>query len=179
MAAVVSRASQPADGFVHSLVSIVLFLLLPVSVARRVSPAFRGWNLRYQLGSIGLFSLGLALHLLAAAAQVWWLTLGLPMLVFAWVYSAQLYVYHYGTTRGPQVRFHVRSLQGFGVSWWLLQLNEHATHHQRPDIPWHARVQHRVPLPPEFAHNQDVHTFVGGLLHQLRGPTLLRPGDEP
>ena len=32
--------------FTHSLVSILLFLFLPVSMARKVSPAFQGWNVR-------------------------------------------------------------------------------------------------------------------------------------
>lgn len=35
--------------FIHSLISVVLFLALPLSLVRRVSPAFEGWSGRDQL----------------------------------------------------------------------------------------------------------------------------------
>ena len=63
----------------------------------------------------------------------------IPLAIFAVVYSLQLYIYHYRTTTGPKTLFHARRLSGpKWVSWWLLNLNEHDTHHQRPKIVWYA-----------------------------------------
>jgi len=163
--------------FLHSLVSIVLFLVLPLRVARRVSPAFRGWTLRDRAASIAWFLLAVAAHLALGAALGplgWFAAIGLPFLVFAWVYSAQLYVYHYGTTRGPAVRFHVRPLRaGPVVRWWLLNLNEHDVHHGDPSIAWYELPHRRTPLPPEHVDPDGPRTFLGGVLHQLRGPEIV------
>ena len=163
--------------FVHSLVSIVLFLCLPVPLARRVSPAFRGWNTGAQVRAMGIFGLGVGAHVAVALGYgtvVWWVCLGLPFGVFALVYSVQLYVYHYDTTMGRDVRFHVRSLGGSPVvSWWLLNLNEHATHHREPSIVWYALPDHRQPLPEAHRHNQNVETFWQGVTQQLKGPTIV------
>ena len=166
--------------FLHGLVSVLLFLLLPPRLARRVSPAFRRWTVRDQLSAAGRFALGVGLHVgtgLWLGAAGWWWCLGLPLLVFAWVYSAQLYVYHYRTTVGPQTRFHARRLRGGRwVSWWLLNLNEHDTHHREPRIPWYDLPAHRADPPPAFAANHTGHTFLQGVLHQLRGPTIVEEG---
>lgn len=48
--------------FLHSLISIVLFLFLPLPVARKVSPAFRGWRLRDQVASILWFGAAVGAH---------------------------------------------------------------------------------------------------------------------
>jgi fatty acid desaturase len=163
--------------FLHSLVSIVLFLFLPLSVARRVSPAFRGWRLRDQLASILWFAAAVAAHVGLAwwlGAGAWVAALGVPFAVFAWVYSAQSYIYHYATTRGPAVRFHVRPLRGgLLVRWWLLNLNEHDVHHGDPTIAWYELPHRRTPLPPEHVIAGDPTTFLGGVLHQLRGPEIV------
>jgi len=166
--------------FLHSLVSVVLFLFLPPRVARRVSPAFRRWRVRDQLRAIAVFAGGVLLHAGTAlwlGAAGWALTLGTAFLVFAWVYSAQLYVYHYRTTLGPDVRHHVRPLRAGPVArWWLLHLNEHDVHHGDPTLCWYELRDHRRPPPEAFAGNHTGHTFLQGVLHQLRGPTIVEEG---
>lgn len=163
--------------FVHSLVSIVLFLFLPRRWARKVSPAFHGWRRADQLASWGVFAVGLALHGAVVLTQGWtgWAWgLGLPMAVFAWVYSVQLYVYHYDTTLGPRVRFHVRSLRASPLtSWWLLHLDHHAVHHRDPRVPWYALPQHHEPPPVGFEGNHTGVTWLGGVLAQLRGARIV------
>lgn len=163
--------------FIHSLISVVLFLAMPLSLARRISPAFKGWRSSDQLRSLAGFSLGLALHLgvaWLAGSHVWALTLGYPLLAFAWVYSLLVYIYHYDTGYGPAVRFHVRSLRRSPIaSWWLLNFNEHATHHREPKLPWYALPEHREPLPPEHAANQKIETIGAAILGQLRGPRII------
>jgi fatty acid desaturase len=163
--------------FVHSLVSVVLFLAMPLRLARRISPAFRGWTHVDQLRSLAAFGLGLGLHLGVAGlfgARVWVLTLGWPLLAFAWVYSLLVYIYHYDTDYGPQVRFHVRGLRRSPVAaWWLLNFNEHATHHRAPKLPWYELPAHGEPLPPAHADNQKIETIGAAILHQLRGPRII------
>jgi fatty acid desaturase len=163
--------------FIHSLVSVVLFLAMPISIARRISPAFRGWRVGDQLRSLTGFALGLGLHLgvaWLASPRIWALTLGYPLLAFAWVYSLLVYIYHYDTDYGPAVRFHVRSLRRSPIaSWWLLNFNEHATHHREPKLPWYALPDQREPLPAEHAANQKVETIAAAILGQLRGPRII------
>ena len=163
--------------FFHGLVSVLLFLFCPPHVARRISPAFSGWTWRRQGLSILLFGLPILGHVALAmwgGAMLWWLLLGAPVTVFAWVYSVQLYVYHYKTTIGPQTPFHARRLDGGRlVSWWLLNLNEHDTHHQQTKVVWYALPEHARPLPAAYAANQNVHRFRDGLLQQLGGPRIL------
>ena len=163
--------------FIHSLVSVVLFLAMPMSVARRISPAFKGWRVRDQLRSAASFGLGLGLHLAVAGlfgGRVWALTLGWPLLAFAWVYSLLVYIYHYDTSYGPEVRLHVRSLRRSPIAaWWLLNFNEHATHHRNPKLPWYALPAHRQPMPETHADNQRVETVLAAILIQLRGPVVI------
>jgi fatty acid desaturase len=107
-------------------------------------------------------------------ADVWWALCGLPLLVFSWVYSAQLYVYHYRTTVGPETRFHARRLdQGRVVSWWLLNLNHHDTHHRCTKVVWYDLPQMAQPLPLPYSANQQHRSFARGLLDQLKGPTVV------
>lgn len=168
--------------FLHSLVTVVLFLAMPLSLARRISPAFRGWRVTDQLRSLVGFGLGLGLHLGVAALagpRVWALTLGGPLLAFAWVYSMLVYIYHYDTSYGPEVRFHVRSLRRSPVaSWWLLNFNEHATHHRAPKLPWYALPDHPAPVAPDHADNQKVETILAAILRQLRGPRIIVDPDQ-
>lgn len=163
--------------FIHSLISVVLFLAMPLSLARRISPAFRGWRGSDQLRSLIGFGLGLGLHVgvaLLGGPRIWALTMGYPLLAFAWVYSLLVYIYHYDTDYGPAVRFHVRSLRRSPIaSWWLLNFNEHATHHRDPRLPWYALPEQREPLPREHAANQEVETLAAAILGQLRGPRII------
>ena len=166
--------------FWHSVVSILLFLFLPVSVARRVSPAFEGWTLSMRLRSLVVMAVSVAAHVAVgmwAGAGVWVASLGIPLAVFGWVYSVQLYVYHYNTTIGPKVQLHPRRLHGPLIGWWLLNLNEHDTHHRRPKTVWYA-LPGGPELPPEYAGNQRHTSWFRGLVDQLAGPTLL-VGDDP
>nr|WP_255216362.1 fatty acid desaturase [Pseudenhygromyxa sp. WMMC2535] len=169
--------------FIHSLISVVLFLAMPLPVARRISPAFKGWRTTDQLRSLATFGLGVGLHLsvgLTLGARAWALTLGAPLLAFAWIYSVLVYIYHYDTDYGPDVRFHVRSLRPNRLaSWWLLNFNEHATHHRAPKLTWYQLPEHREALPPEHQGNQKVDTILGAILLQLRGPKIIERAEEP
>lgn len=173
-----------AGGFyLHSLVSVLLFLLLPTGLARRVSPAFKRWRGRDRARAWLELGAGLGLHAgvwLGCGAEVWLAALGLPTLAFAWVYSLLLYVYHYRTTIGGDIRYNVRSLARSPVmSWLLLNFNEHATHHADPRIPWYLLPRRRVTLPPEYAGNQRVRTIAGAVLQQLRGPVFVERRAQP
>lgn len=163
--------------FLHSLISVVLFLLLPLAIARRVSPAFEGWTTTLRLRSLAAFAVGVGVHTAVVASfgvDGWILTLGLPFLAFAFVYSLFVYIYHYDTSYGAPVRYNVRSLRPNPViSWWLLHFNEHATHHSDASIPWYQLPRARVTLPPEYADNQRVTTFAAAILQQLRGPRIV------
>lgn len=167
-----------AGGFyLHSLVSVVLFLLLPTKVACRVSPAFKNWRPRHRLRAWLELGLGAALHLGAwrlLGAEVWLAALGLPTLAFAWVYSLFIYIYHYDTTIGGDIRYNVRSLApNRFFTWLLLNFNEHATHHADPRLPWYLLPKRRIELPPEYAGNRKVRTILGAVLQQLRGPIFV------
>lgn len=164
--------------FLHSFVSVVLFLFVPPSLSRRISPAFRQWTMKDQAGAILLFLCGLGLHFLVwrlGGRETYLLGLGLPFLSFAWVLSLLLYIFHYDTTIGDQVRYNVRSVRPVPLlSWVLMNFNEHATHHQYPNIPWHELPQKRQDLPEPFAgQNQQTEHFLTAVLRQFRGPILL------
>lgn len=166
--------------FLHTLAAILIFLLVPERLATRVSPVFRAWPLRLRLRAWGELALGIALHAAVAAllgGGAWLALLGLPLLAFAWLWSMLLYVYHYRTTVGPDVRNNVRSLprQPF-FSWLLLNFNEHATHHGDPSIPWYALPERRRALPPSHAANDDAHSLAQAVWRQRRGPILWTAG---
>jgi len=149
-------------------------------LARRVSPAFHGWTIRDQLASLLAFAAGLAFHLLVAyllGADAWARILGWPLLAFAWVYSLFVYIYHYDTTYGEPVRDNARSLQRVPLlAWWLLNFNEHATHHRDASIPWYRLPDARRAPPPRAEANQRVTTIAAAVLAQLRGPRII---EEP
>ena len=159
--------------FLHSLATILIFLGLPGPRAERISPVFRAWPLRLRLRSWAELASGLALHAAVftlAGGKVWLATLGLPLLAFAWVWSLLLYIYHYRTSVGPDVRHNVRSLprQPF-FSWLLLNFNEHATHHRDPSIPWYDLPRRRyVPPQPQ----DDAPHLLAAIWQQRRGPTF-------
>ncbi|MAA79867.1 MAG: hypothetical protein CL916_11470, partial [Deltaproteobacteria bacterium] len=164
--------------FLHSLISILLFLFLPLNTAKKISPAFKGWRRKDQVLSILTFVIPIMIHCLFChfcGFSLWLCIYGIPFMIFAFVYSIQLYVYHYGTTMGSKTLFHARRLTGSKfISWWLLNLNEHDTHHQRPKIVWYKLPTSGKPLPPDFSQNQNVKTFTQGVLQQFKGPTIVK-----
>ncbi len=164
--------------FIHSLVSVVLFLFIPPAITLRISSAFKGWTFKDQLKSILLFAVGVAFHLLVYLAfgkKVYLYTLGFPMLSFAWVLSLLVYIFHYDTTMGHEVRYNVRSVNRIPVfSWILLNFNEHATHHQYPNIPWYELPLKRKSLPEHFdKKNQNTWNFFKAIFNQLKGPVIV------
>ncbi len=164
--------------FIHSLISILLFLFVPVSLSKKISPAFNNWTFKDQLKSVALFALGVALHLsvyFAGGRDVYLFTLGYPMLAFAWVLSMLVYIFHYDTTTGNAVRFNVRSVKRVPVfSWILMNFNEHATHHQYPNIPWYELPSKSTPLPQEYSgRNQNTWNFFRAIVNQLKGPVIV------
>lgn len=163
--------------FIHSLISVLLFLFVPVSLSSRISPAFTNWTIKDQLQSIALFSLGVLLHVsvyMLFGKEIYLYTLGYPMLSFAWVLSLLVYIFHYDTTKGASVRYNVRSLHRVPVcSWVLMNFNEHATHHQYPNIPWYELPLKRTPLPDEFTtRNQNTWNFLRAIVNQVKGPHI-------
>lgn len=170
--------------FLHSLVSVVLFLLLPTAVAAGISPAFHGWSARQRARAWVELLVGASVHAAVwwgLGAEVWLASMGAPLLAFAWVWSMLLYVYHYRTTIGPDVRHNVRSLRPNRVmAWLLLNFNEHTTHHADPRLPWYLLPERRISAPAAFAGNQDVTTLAAAVLQQLRGPVFVpRPRGTP
>ncbi len=164
--------------FIHSLISILLFLFVPVSLSKKISPAFNNWGVKDQLRSIALFSLGVALHLsvfVLLGKEIYLYTLGYPMLSFAWVLSMLVYIFHYDTTTGTGVRFNVRSVDRVPVfSWILMNFNEHATHHQYPNVSWHELPAKSTPLPQEYHdQNQNTWNFFRAIINQFKGPTIV------
>lgn len=164
--------------YLHSLVSVVLFLFVPTHLAERISPAFKGWNGWARARAWTQLLLGIALHAavwILLGQQVWLAVLGWPMLAFAWVWSLLVYVFHYATTIGPTTRYNVRALDRNALfSWLFLHFNEHATHHMYPNLPWYELTAQRQPLPPEFAEkNQGSGSVLRAIFAQLRGPTIV------
>jgi fatty acid desaturase len=164
-----------AGFFLHSVATVLLFLLAPRRWAERISPVFANWSLRLRARAWAEFGAGAVLHVgvwAAWGAEAWAAVLGLPLLVFAWVWSLLLYIYHYRTEVGPDVRRNVRSLprQPFW-SWLLLNFNEHATHHADPRIPWYALPEECRPSPPE-PDGEPVRSLWDAIWRQRRGPVL-------
>jgi fatty acid desaturase len=164
--------------FIHSLISVLLFLFVPVSLSSRISPAFNNWTIRDQLQSVLLFALGVLLHVgvyLLLGSNIYLYTLGYPMLAFGWILSMLVYIFHYDTTVGSGVRYNVRSLHRVPVfSWVLMNFNEHATHHQYPNIPWYELPEKRTPLPDQYAaQNQHTWSFFRAIADQLKGPRIV------
>ena len=165
--------------FLHTLATILIFLAVPPKRAERISPVFRAWPMRLRVRAWGEFAAGVGLHIAAGlwlGAAAWFALLGLPTLVFAWVWSLLLYVYHYRTSVGPDVRHNVRSLprQPF-FSWLLLNFNEHSTHHRDPSIPWYQLPERRYQLPDSHKANENVASLAAAVWQQRHGPVLWTP----
>ena len=172
-----------AGGFyLHGLVSVVLFLLLPTALARRVSPAFAGWRPRLRARAWAELGAGVLLHAglwLGLGREAWLAALGLPTLAFAWIYSMLVYIYHYRTPVGAEVRSNVRSLPPSSVmSWVLLNFNEHATHHADPRIPWYLLPLRRSAARPA-PEARPPRTIARAVLRQLRGPIFVEREARP
>ncbi len=163
--------------FLHSLASIIIFLFIPTKVAVKISPAFSNWNVKDRIISWLQFSAGLAFHALfwiIGGFDVWLHTLALPILVFAWIWSMLVYIFHYDTTIGDHVRYNTRSLKKhWFFSWLLLNFNEHSSHHMYPNIPWYQLPEKKEPLPEEFSQNQNVQTIYQAIFQQLKGPKIV------
>lgn len=164
--------------FIHSLISVLLFLFIPVSWSLKISPAFKGWTIKDQFTAMGLFLMGVGLHLAVYSffgGQVYAYTLGYPLLSFAWVLSLLVYIFHYDTSMGEETRFHVRSVRHVPFfSWVLMNFNEHATHHQYPNIPWYQLPEKREELPAPFLdRNQNTRNFFKAIFNQLKGPNII------
>jgi len=164
--------------FIHSFVSVILFLFVPPKLAQKISPAFNGWSLKDQLEAILLFGLGVGFHVsvyLLFGLDVYLWTLGYPLLSFGWVLSLFVYIFHYRTTVGNQVRYNVRSVKYMPFfSWLLMNFNEHATHHQHPSILWHELPQKRVALPEEYSEkNQNTWNLFVAIIQQVKGPRII------
>jgi len=169
--------------FLHSLVSLILFLCLPTRVARKVSPAFKNWDARDRVIAWAQFLVAVAFHAFVAFVfgdQVWMWTLGLPLVTFAWIWSLMVYVFHYRTTMGAPTRFNVRAIRVNALlKWWLMNFSEHATHHQFPNLPWYALPLQHQELPAEYAeHNRTAPSLVRAILNQLAGPTVVYAQDK-
>lgn len=163
--------------FLHSLVSFFLFLFVPPKLAVKISPAFKGWSFKDQLKSILLFSLGILFHYSIYyffGKQVYLLSLGYPLVSFAWVLSLLVYIFHYDTTVGNEVRYNVRSVKPIPFfSWVLMNFNEHSTHHQHPNIPWYELPKKRNSLPEFYDQkNQNTWNFFKAIINQLKGPNI-------
>lgn len=175
--------------FLHTLISFVLFLFVPTAVAQRISPVFRGFTPLHRLRALCELLAALAFHLLVyrlLGARAWLFACVLPLLPFAWVFSLLLYIYHYRTSYGSDVRHNVRSLPQHRVfSWLLLNFNQHATHHHDPSIPWYLLPLDPHKLPAYLAGNDNVTSLWQAIAQLRHGPQLftkqegqLRPVDE-
>jgi fatty acid desaturase len=169
--------------FLHSLVSVVLFLFLPIKTARRVSPAFDKWTPRDRAIAWAEFLACVAFHAMVAVVfgrSVWLYALGLPLLMFAWVWSLLIYVFHYDTTVGEATRYNVRVIRSHAFFRWLLcNFNEHVTHHMYPNLPWYELPARKVELPAPYAERNPTRTsLLRSILSQLRGPTVVHRDDE-
>jgi fatty acid desaturase len=164
--------------FLHSLISVFLFLFLPPSLGRRISPAFRNWTIKNQVGAFAQFMAGAGLHVAVfylLGKQAYLFMLGYPFLAFAWILSLLVYIFHYDTTQGLEVRYHVRSVRPVPIiSWILMNFNEHATHHQHPEIPWYELPARRQSLPEAYDQkNQQTRNFFRAIINQLKGPIIV------
>jgi fatty acid desaturase len=167
--------------FLHSLASVIIFLFIPTKSARKISPAFKGWNVRDRLKAWLMFGSGVGLQVgigLVFGWEVWRTTFLYPLLMFSWIWSLLVYIFHYRTSIGPKVQYNARSLRrNWFFSWLLLNFNEHSTHHMHPTIPWYRLPEKRKPLPDEFASNQNVSTIFQAILQQFQGPIIIEKNE--
>ena len=169
--------------FLHSVVSVIVFLFVPTRHAVKLSPAFKRWTNKdrlaawLQLLACAAFVVGLGLLLGWPTWRFVWLY---PFAAFAWVWSLLVYVFHYHTTIGEHTRYNVRALpQNRFFSWLLLNFNQHASHHMYPNIPWYQLPERKQELPQVFTEkNQVTDSYRRAILNQLRGPTVVYAQDR-
>jgi len=164
--------------FIHSLISVLLFLWMPPKIAQKISPAFKGWSYKDQAKAILIFMMGVLLHVMIAwhfGWKVYALVLGWPMLAFAWMMSMIGYALHYDTSKGNSVKLNVRSVKRIPViSWVMMNFHEHATHHQSPSVPWYDLSSQRKDLPRDYEEqNQTTWNFFRAIFNQLKGPVIV------
>jgi fatty acid desaturase len=164
--------------FLHSVASIVVFLIMPIRLAQRISPAFKRWSHRDRLIAWIQF-LGIVLFHISFIRLVsfsrWLYAFGLPLVTFAWIWSMLVYVFHYDTTIGRSVRFNVRSINAnWFTRWWLMNFNLHASHHMFPNVPWYELPEKAQSLPqPYFDKNQSTDSLLRAVINQLKGPLIV------
>lgn len=167
--------------FWHSFAAIVIFLFLPTATAVNISPAFKHWTGRDRLISWGQFLLGVAFHIAfywLGGFTFWLVSLALPILMFSWIWSLLVYIFHYDTSIGKDVRYNVRSLpRHWFFSWLLMNFNEHTTHHAYPNIPWYELPEKRINLPEHYVQNQNVQTVWQAIFQQFRGAKIIYEPD--
>lgn len=168
--------------FVHSLVSIVIFLFLPTRTAQKISPAFKHWTGRDRAIAWAQFLAGALLYAAAYflfGTQVLLLALVYPLLAFAWVWSLLVYIFHYHTTLGDKTRYNVRAIKRhWFFSWLMMNFNEHATHHMYPNIPWYELPERKQELPEMYEEkNKSESSVLRAILNQLRGPIVVYAKD--
>ena len=164
--------------FFYSLISIILFMLTPLSLAKKISPAFQKWNKRDRLVSWIEFLSAVVFHgvyIWMFSISSWIYTFGLPLIMFAWIYSMLNYIFHYRTTISKETRYNVRSVYvNRFTQWWLMNFNFHATHHMYPNLAWYELPTQTHPLPESFHEkNQYGKSLWQAITHQLRGPTIV------
>lgn len=163
--------------FWHSLAAIVIFLFLPNSAATKISPAFKHWTGRDRLISWAEFLLGIGFHLafyFAGGFSFWLISLALPIIIFSWIWSLLVYIFHYDTSIGRDVRYNVRSLpHHWFFSWLLMNFNEHTTHHAFPNLPWYQLSEKRIEIPEKYRANQNVKTIWQAIFQQFKGANIV------
>jgi len=164
--------------FLHSLVSVVLFLFIPPFVSRKISPAFNNWTMKNQITAILLFLSAIGFHsviYLIFGIEIYLYVLAFPLLSFAWILSMFVYIFHYRTTVGDATKYNARSLNRVSfLSWILMNFNQHATHHQKPDISWYDLPGKRIELPEEFRKlNQNTKNMFTAVFQQFKGPVII------
>lgn len=163
--------------FWHSFAAIVIFLFLPTATATKISPAFKHWTGRDRFISWTQFLFGVAFHLafyFLGGFSFWLLGLALPILVFAWIWSVLVYIFHYDTSIGNEVRFNVRALpRHWFFSWLLMNFNEHTTHHAFPSIPWYQLPENRIEILEKYRANQNVKTVWQAIFQQFKGAKIV------
>jgi fatty acid desaturase len=169
--------------FFHTLASIILFLVLPRSLGMKLSPAFNSWTFKKRMISWIEFACSLGIHgcaILILDFSQWLYLLAFPTLVFAWVWSAMLYIYHYRTTIGKKVQYNTRSLPDIPVfSWLLLNFNHHSVHHNNPNIPWYELPFHANPQPESVkSQNQNVGNLAAAIFQQVKGPIFVEKSER-
>ncbi len=160
--------------FVHSVITVLLFLFAPGMLLLGISDVFKAWTMKMRLLAWVQTASCVAFHAVLVeilGLHVWCLAALLPLAVFAWLWSLKLYIYHYRQPIGLDVRRNVRSLKpNRFLGWLLLNFNEHSAHHFDPTLPWYKL--------PGAGHSpcenvQERMSVIQAILQQAAGPTIV------